>query len=340
MRFKKRGRMNTIPKCFIFFFMITAAGMSVFGPAAASAQEPEVLHYYDKLLDVVLLKSGHIWAVGHDGKLIHSPNFGKEWVLQDPGTKAGLFSVFFITPEKGWISGEQGLILNTQDGGKTWTRQGEGVTDQPLLMIKFIEENTGWAVGSFGTVLRTQDGGENWKKSGFSEDKAFNDIFFFNENKGYAACEFDSIMMTEDGGETWTPQTEPGFGDIGNFFGITFLDENRGFVVGTGGNIKYTLDGGAEWKTAENNEEKKTTLLKVRFFNERQGVAVGLDGAMVFTKDSGLTWYPPSPISQFTWFSGLSVLDDGRGVVVGIGNVIITNDFGKTWANPFGEMIR
>ena len=327
-------------RSFILMSLVMMWGMNMMDPPEISAQEQNVLHYYDKLLDVILLEGGQIWAVGHDGKLIHSGNFGKDWVSQDAGVSKGLFSVFFISPEKGWISGEQGLILNTQDGGKTWTAQGEGISDQSLVMIKFINENVGWAVGSFGTVLRTQDGGANWKRSAFQEDKAFNDIYFFNENKGYAACEFDSVMMTEDGGESWKPQTEPGFGDIGNFFGVTFIDENRGFVVGTGGNIKYTLNGGAEWKQAENNEEKKSTLIKVRFFNDRQGVAVGLDGAMVFTKDGGVSWYPPSPITQFTWFSGLSVLNDGRGVVVGIGNILVTDDFGKNWVNPFGEMTR
>jgi photosystem II stability/assembly factor-like uncharacterized protein len=109
-------------------------------------------------------------------------------------------------------------------------------------------------------------------------------------------------------------------------------------VVGTGGNIRYTLDAGVTWQQAENNESKKTTLMKVKFFNDRQGVAIGLDGAMVFTKDGGLSWHPPNPITQFTWFSGLAVLKDGRGVVAGIGNVLITTDFGQTWTSPFGDL--
>jgi photosystem II stability/assembly factor-like uncharacterized protein len=205
-------------------------------------------------------------------------------------------------------------------------------------MIRFLNENTGWATGAYGTVLKTVDGGKTWVKSAFAEDMTFNDLRIFNENKVYAACEFDNIMLTEDGGETWKRLYQAGFEDIGNFFGIDFIDENRGVVVGTGGNIRYTLDAGVTWQQAENNESKKTTLMKVKFFNDRQGVAIGLDGAMVFTKDGGLSWHPPNPITQFTWFSGLAVLKDGRGVVAGIGNVLITTDFGQTWTSPFGDL--
>ena len=302
--------------------------------------EETALHYYDKLLDVHMLDTGDAWAVGHVGKLIYSDNFGKDWVSLDAKTVKGLFSVFFVTPEKGWITGEAGLILYTEDGGKTWTTQGEGVTDQPLLKSFFLNESKGWAVGSFGTVLTTNDGGANWRKTAFSKDMSFNDIYFFDENKGYAAGEFENVMLTEDGGETWKPLIEQGWGDLGNYFGIAFTDENSAVIVGTSGNIKYTTDAGQTWQAAENNEANKSTLLKVRFFNEKQGVAIGLDGAMVFTKDGGLSWDPPTPITQFTWFSGISLLEDGHGVVVGIGNILITDDFGKTWDSPFGDMTR
>ena len=337
-RLMKRGRRKrNCFMCFMWMSLLLLWGMAMMVPAGALAGEP-VLHYYDKLLDVSLLESGQIWVVGHAGKLIHSENFGKDWVSQDAGTLKGLFSVCFVTPEKGWISGELGQILHTEDGGKTWAVQGEGVTTLPLLMIRFLNENVGWATGSVGTILKTHDGGKTWVKSGYSRDMAFNDLYIFNENKLYAACEFDNVMMTEDGGETWKALMEEGFGEPGNFFGIDFIDENRGFAVGTGGNIKYTMDAGATWQTAENNETKKTTLMKVKFFDDKTGVAIGLDGAMVFTKDGGLTWDPPSPITQFTWFSGLSILKDGRGVVVGVGNVILTSDFGKTWTNPIEDV--
>ena len=323
---------------FLGFLLIILCIGVVSSNNSVSAKE-KVVHYYDKLLDVHMLKTGEVWAVGHVGKLIYSDNYGKDWRTLDAKTNKGLFSVCFVTPDKGWITGEGGMILYTEDGGKTFTKQGEGVADQHLLKSFFLSETKGWIGGSFGTILRTDDGGATWHKSGFSQDVSFNDIYFFDENKGYAACEFDNVFMTEDGGENWAPlMDEPeGWDEPGNFFGIDFIDENTGVVVGTKGNIKYTKDGGQTWENAENNDIAKSTLLKVRFFNEKQGVAIGLEGAMLFTKDGGLSWDPPSPITQFTWFSGMSLLKNGKGVVVGIGNIIITDDFGKTWVSAIAN---
>ena len=324
-------------KFFKFFFMALLIIAGIWGPGQALAQD-DVLHYYDQLLAVDMLKTGEIWAVGHVGKIIYSPNFGKDWESLNAGTDKGLFSVSFATPKKGWITGEAGMILYTDDGGKSWTRQAEGITDMPLLNSFFLNEKKGWAVGTFGTVLTTDDGGETWTKTAYSRDMAINDVYFFDEKRGVAACEFEMVMKTEDGGETWKELMEMGWGDLGYYFGIAVHDEKNMLVVGTSGTIKYTTDGGKSWESAENNEANKSTLLKVQFFNDKQGVAIGLDGAMVFTKDGGLSWDPPTPITQFTWFSGISLLKDGHGVVVGIGNVLLTSDYGKTWTSPFGDI--
>ena len=338
-QFLKNMKMTRYLKIFISLSFMMMAGMGVSGSNTLWAAD-DVLHYYDKLLDVQMQASGEVWAVGHVGKLLHSINFGKDWELMDAKTIKGFFSVFFVTPEKGWITGESGLILYTEDRGKTWTQQGKDVTDQPLLKSFFLNEDKGWAVGSFGTVLTTDDGGANWRKTGFSRDMTFNDVHFFDENLGYAACEFEMVLETRDGGETWAELMEQGWGDLGNYFGIAMLNRQKAVVVGTSGNIKYTNDGGKTWETAENNELNKSTLLKVAFFNDKQGVAIGLDGAMVFTKDGGLSWDPPAPITQFTWFSGISLLDNGKGVVAGIGNILITDDYGKTWVSPFEDTMK
>ena len=332
----KPKKMTRYLKLFISMSLVMLLGILVMGPSNVGAKE-KVLHYYDELLDVCMLDTGQVWAVGHVGKVIRSENYGKDWEALDANTNKGLFSVWFVTPEKGVIVGEDGLILYTEDGGKTFTPNEEDITSYHLLKLFFLNETKGWAVGAYGTVITTNDGGATWQKTGFKKDISFNDLYFFDENKGYAACEFDNVFMTLDGGETWAPLMEEpgGWDEPGNFFGIDFIDENTGVVVGTTGNIKYTQDGGQTWESAENNDSTEATLLKVRFFNDKRGVAVGLDGGMVFTKDGGLSWDPPTPITQFTWFSGLSVLEDGKAVVVGVGNIIITDDFGKTWVSPF-----
>ncbi|MBA3031183.1 MAG: hypothetical protein FP816_20540 [Desulfobacteraceae bacterium] len=344
------GRRAKIQSAYIVILSIVLIFSSLIGEEIGQARASEhILHYYDKFLDVQMLDTGQVWAVGHMGKLIYSEDYGKHWVALNTKTNKGLYSVYFITPETGWITGESGVILYTEDGGKTFTQQAEGVTNLPLFNSFFLNKKNGWAVGVWGTVLTTNDG-VNWRKTDFNKDLVINDIYFFDENKGYAACEFDTVMMTEDGGETWKALLKTDDWDTGNFFGIDFIDENTAVIVGTSGDIKYTKDGGQTWEDAKNNgpwEESaynndpgRSTLLNVRFFNDKQGVAIGLEGAILSTKDGGLSWDPPSLITQFTWFSGISLLENGKGIIVGMANIIITNDFGKTWVSPFENMTK
>ena len=339
------GRWVKIQSAYIVIILMALGFIPLIGEGINQARASEnVLNYYDKFLDVQMLDTGQVWAVGHMGKLIYSEDYGNTWVALNPKTTKGLYSVYFVTPDTGWITGASGLILYTKDGGKTFSRQAEGVTDQPLLKSFFLNKTKGWAVGIFGTVLTTDDG-VNWRKTGFHKDLAINDIYFFDENRGFAACECDTVMRTEDGGETWNLLLESdGWDDCGYFFGIEFIDKNTAVTVGTNGKIKYTKDGGQTWEDAQNNDPweyaesndpSRSTLLKARFFNDKQGIAVGLEGTILSTKDGGLSWDPPPLKTQFTWFSGISLLGNGKGIIVGMGNIIITNDFGKTWVSPF-----
>src|SRR5690606_36931152 len=76
-----------------------------------------------------------LWAVGHDGIILHSSDGGQNWQTQrhdpwhapaedayDDNIRQGvpLLDVLFSDAEHGFAVGAYALLLATSDGGKTW----------------------------------------------------------------------------------------------------------------------------------------------------------------------------------------------------------------------------
>ena len=82
---------------------------------------------------VFLTETGKAWAVGDDGKIAYSIDWGHTWEAQLSGVTDPLWEVYFINENVGWIVGgfSSNVILHTKNGGITTT----GISD-------FKKENT------------------------------------------------------------------------------------------------------------------------------------------------------------------------------------------------------
>ena len=67
-------------------------------------------------------------------------------------------SMFFQSPEKGWIGRPYGdeSVLYTNNGGSTWDTQFSGSSINDIF---FTDSLTGWAIGENGLVIHTTNGG-------------------------------------------------------------------------------------------------------------------------------------------------------------------------------------
>jgi photosystem II stability/assembly factor-like uncharacterized protein len=87
-------------------------------------------HRIDSLVGVYkifFLDENHGWGVGLGPRIVGTYNWygaivstsdgGTTWATQLSGTSNTLWSVFFTSPEQGWIVGEGGTILHTNTGG-------------------------------------------------------------------------------------------------------------------------------------------------------------------------------------------------------------------------------
>jgi photosystem II stability/assembly factor-like uncharacterized protein len=170
---------------------------------------------------------------------------GDTWATLKLGTMDGLYGVFFVNKNVGWVCGQSGRIMKTTDGGTTWKRQPSG-TSQYLAGMHFVNERVGWVSGTKGIVLKTVDGGETWvaRKSGTVDQLAT--IFFLDDKHGWSVGGTRTIICTDDGGETWTTQDG---GSWNGLWSVFFSDANNGWGIGGQTMLRTTTGGlpGAVW---------------------------------------------------------------------------------------------
>lgn len=92
------------------------------------------------------------WAVGSDGKIIHTAD-GINWNGQISPTTNTLNDVFFLNTQEGWAVGTN-VILHTTNGGTTWNIEASELTSGKLLTAVYFTSSTkGYVVGR-GVLLK------------------------------------------------------------------------------------------------------------------------------------------------------------------------------------------
>ena len=270
--------------------------------------------YFDNFYDVASVKSQDIWIVGNNGRILHSPDNGKTWVIQASGNKETLFSVSFVDARRGWCSGANGVILHTEDGGTTWVRQETG-TAHPIFRIQFLSEKVGFACGYFGLFLRTADGGKTWQNKSVGEDVILRGLSFVDEKTGFLVGEFGTILKTVDAGSRFSRPASP---VATTLFAVNFSNENSGYAAGIDGSLIATSDGGRTWRKEDSGT--KDHLIGIRS-NAQLAVTVGLRGA-VMAKKAGGKWAAVDA-RTLNWLSGIFLGEDRKGYTVGAHGTIL-----------------
>lgn len=285
----------------------------------------------------------HIWVVGFDSVIMHSPDGGVSWIPQKSPVTNSLCEASFVNATTGWIAGRVGIILHTTDGGATWKKQETGITTH-IFSLSFVDERTGWAVGDFGTILHTADGGATWQKQGSGEDKMYNDVSFVDALHGWAVGEYGTIYATADGGATWQKQeckeiipvaSESEWESFApSLYGVHFSDAGHGLACGMDGTIIATGDGGTTWKKIKNPAEaSKVTLYKIKCSGQNCIVA-GQKGTTLASTDSGATWQmTASSETTKSWLRDMDMAGAANGFAVGArGTILKTTDGARTWS--------
>ena len=253
----------------------------------------------EDLYDTQFIDANEGWAVGVFGAVYHTTDGGKHWQLQSTPSTQHLYGVSFTDVKNGWAVGRSGEVLATSDGGASWVKQ-QSNTQKHLFDVKFLDPQQGWAIGDWGLVIHTVDGGATWQDRSIGEDQILYAIDFTDHDNGWMVGEFGSIRHTTDAGNTWVKQQ---VATQKTFFGVTAVSKEKAWAVGIDGLVTRTKDGGTTWEIQQGQSE-------VASF-EQLGFAEML-------KNPGLY--------------DIKIRGD-KGYIVGdIGNVLVTEDGGETWA--------
>jgi photosystem II stability/assembly factor-like uncharacterized protein len=161
--------------------------------------------------DVCESGTNNIWVVGMNGFVANSEDNGKSWAKKviDPVLSNQIFwsSVYFISPQIGWIGGD-GNVYKTTNGGNNWTpifTRANGNCYFPQLT--FFTEDFGIICGMYGTIFRTTDGGNSWTDLTIKplNNVTFGTPQFINAAKGWiSGANYPTLIKTIDSGKSWT----------------------------------------------------------------------------------------------------------------------------------------
>ncbi len=120
---------------------------------------------------------------------------------------------------------------------------------------------------------------------------------------------------------------------------VDFVNEREGWAVGSKGypphsGIIHTEDGGQTW-VVQDSLTYPGALYGVTFLDTLKGFAVGDSGLILRTFDGGKTW-DSIPSGTKNNLYDIQFADSMRGIIVGRGYCLLTEDGGVTWIEGTG----
>ena len=236
-------------------------------------------------LTAVAAVGAQVWAVGHDGVIVHSGDGGEHWLMQrkDPWRAPA-----------GDAPGD--------------SRQGA-----PLLGVLFTDAKHGFAVGAYSLALRTDDGGEHWQTmivAPIPKDDA--DIDDTAAAKP-GADKSDSQTFTAS-------QLKIGQEPTPHLNAIARTGSGALFIVGERGSAFRSRDDGATWQRLRLPYDG--SMFGVIGYAGNHVLAFGLRGHVFESTDLGEHWSLLDTGTELSLMGG-TALADGGAVVVGTNGVIL-----------------
>lgn len=270
----------------IAFFSVEAQTWELLNPSPARSF----------IEDIFMLDSLKGWAVGWNGLVLHTEDFGASWTRQETYTDRLLHQVSFCDDQHGWIATTAGRVLKTSDGGNHWEMINVPGNPYDLTAVCCLSPDTIIVAGTYNKVSRTTDGGLTWNTQSLDRVEIYwpSKVFFPGSGKGYIIggeqlSETGQIFFTQDQGESWRI-LETGF-DLPYLKDASFINADTGLICSNDSRYIFrTFDAGEDWEMIYNN-----SIFALNGFNSISllpgGTGYGLaNQAMMQTLDYGDNW--------------------------------------------------
>ncbi|MDQ3192161.1 MAG: hypothetical protein M3Q58_11270 [Bacteroidota bacterium] len=193
---------------------------------------------------------GTVYAVGENGYVIKSTDYGTNWADFSIGGTINLNSLYFINSDNGVLVGDGGTVYSTADGAATpFVTVAVGTTNN-LNDVVLMGPSDMVAVGNGATILKYSYAGGVWNPVipvlliNTTITVSLNTVFFTDPLNGYAGGGAGTVLRTTDGGTIWNSQT---LSSPFNINDINFTSANNGYVFGSDAGVATTVDAGITW---------------------------------------------------------------------------------------------
>jgi photosystem II stability/assembly factor-like uncharacterized protein len=227
-----------------------------------------------------------LWAVGHDGMILHSTDAGEHWQIQrkdpwqaadaggDPTKGAPLLDVLFLDASHGFAIGAYSLALRTADGGATWqsmTVSAKGKDDD-----RVDDADTKHGGSDKGTFTVEE------LKVGQEATPHLNAIARTGSGALFIVAERGSAFRSRDDGVTWKRLQLP---YDGSMFGVLGYDGDHVLAFGLRGHAFESTDLGDHWTVVPTGTE--LSLMGGAAMPGGGALIVGANGIVLMRGKSG-----------------------------------------------------
>lgn len=261
------------------------AGLFIKPKPIGSAVEQPLIERGDVFYGTAAMPNGSLWAVGSNGKILHSADAGTTWRKLGSPNHETLQDIAVWDAHRAVAVGNEGVILTTDDAGLTWVAAQipKAASGNKLMRVHVSQDGRAWVVGSGGVLLQSRDYGKSWQAAPQGEDTAWNGIDF-RGRRGCVVGEFGRIHLSNDAGESWTSVASPVKDSL---MSVRFNDAGQAVAVGLKGTVLVSQDGGAIWTQV--NKATDEDLFDVTWDGKRW-IAVGDKGVVLVSGPDPTTW--------------------------------------------------
>lgn len=273
------------------------------------------------LLTAATARGDAVWAVGHDGVIVHSADGGAHWTVQhrdtyeegapvatDPRHGAPLLDVLFVDDRHGIAVGAYSRMLVTRDGGATW--QSEVLAAAPANAsagAEAAEDAAAAQDGRHGSMVFSEDE----LALGEESDPHLNAIVRTGSGGLMILAERGSAFRSRDDGATWQRIQLP---YDGSMFGAIGYAGDRVLAFGLRGHVFETLDFGDHWSERDSGTEQG--LMGGSALDGGGAVLVGSNG-VVLMRATGEAPFKAMSQPGAGMLAGAVALDGRRLLLVG-----------------------
>lgn len=248
-------------------------------------------------LTAVAAVDANVWAVGHDGVIVHSADGGEHWQMQrkdpwhaptgdapsDPRHGAPLLGVLFTDMQHGFAVGAYSLALRTDDGGEHW----QEITVAPLPKDGADDAGDTAPANSAGKDADSSDSGkwtfnQSQLKIGQEPTPHLNAIARTGSGALFIVGERGAAFRSRDDGKTWQRLQLP---YDGSMFGVIGYPSDHVLAFGLRGHVFESTDLGDHWTRVATGTE--LSLMGGTALSDDGAAIVGANGIVLMRTKGG-----------------------------------------------------